>query len=39
MKKSIILILLIAFISTKLSAQSVGLGNTDPSVFSKFRIP
>jgi hypothetical protein len=39
MKNSIILVVLIAFISTKLAAQSVGLGNTDPSVFSNFRIP
>jgi hypothetical protein len=28
-----------AIISTNLIAQSVGLGNTDPSVFSKYRIP
>ena len=39
MKKSVIIIVFIAFISTKLAAQSVGLGNTDPEVFSKFRIP
>jgi hypothetical protein len=39
MKKSIILLSLIAFISTKLTAQSVGLGNTDVSVFSNYRIP
>ena len=40
MKKSVILIfVIIAVISTKFTAQNVGLGNTDPSVFSKFRIP
>jgi len=39
MKKTIILIVFAGLISSKLIAQNVGLGNTDPSVFSKFRIP
>jgi hypothetical protein len=40
MKRSIILFTLLLFVSTgNVNAQKYGLGNTDPSVFTKFRIP
>jgi hypothetical protein len=39
MKNVIKALLITAFISSSILAQSYGLGNTDPSVFSKYRIP
>ncbi len=39
MKNSFLSLALISLISIDVSAQSYGLDNADPSVFSKFRIP
>ncbi len=39
MRHSILLIVLLIIISTQLKAQSYGLNNADPSLFSKYRIP
>jgi hypothetical protein len=39
MKSRLILLIITAIISSNLMAQSYGLGNADPSVFSAYRIP
>lgn len=39
MKTSVVLLLFLSFLSIEVSAQTYGLDNADPSVFSKFKIP
>lgn len=39
MKRSIMFIIFFSLVSIRVSAQTYGLDNADPSVFSKFRIP
>ncbi len=39
MKKLIILYLTLIFTAATITAQNYGLGNTDPSVFTKYRVP
>jgi len=39
MKQSVVLFVFVALCAFDASAQTYGLDNTDPSVFSKFRIP
>ncbi len=39
MKTSVVLLLFLSFLSIEVSAQTYGLDNADPSVFSRFRIP
>ncbi|MCL4540092.1 MAG: hypothetical protein M1378_10945 [Bacteroidetes bacterium] len=39
MKRLVVLLAFFAFVSSKVSAQTYGLDNADPALFTKFRIP
>jgi hypothetical protein len=39
MKTSLVVVVILSLVSIEASAQTYGLDNADPSVFSKFRIP